>query len=623
MAALLLLLRVAVAVNEFSTWTVAGTGANGVAGRVVDGIGTSAVCMEPYNFVLSGNGTGYYFSEQTGHRVRYLDIASVRVTTIAGSPNSTSGQTDGIGTGATLSVPEGLGLDTLRGVLYVTCFTCTTVRRINLTSLATATVLGSAGSGTVSVDGIGTNAVVYSNRGAAFDSPNNLLYMTAWSAASIRVYNASSGVIRTISGSTAGAVDGQGTAIRFYNPSGLKMTPGFLWVAESYYGQFRKVAIAAPGVLGTSTSILPPGQTFPSGWLRGLEVDVVSTNSIYLAAYNTAAGSAVFQIRLSDPNNRTRLGGDPAAAATASIDGLGTAARFNGLLGAAYYIPTATLYLGEFVGLRIRAMCLANCSASASPAATATASATVSASAPPSASLSPGASASATATFTSTASASPSSPASSSASATRSSAPTPAESPASTPLPASASVSASAAAAAAASAALSATASLPATSTSSVSSSGVAVDAAAAAAATAAGTAAIAGGVGAVATLAIAAAAALLILLLRTRRRLRRVLAAAPAKAGGDGDGAATGSANPLRGVSFRAQAAAAAVSAPSARDAWRPQPPRQPELPPPSALLPPATLPPGWTQHVSASQGRAYWRNARGMTSWERPVAE
>ena len=155
-----------------------------------------------------------------------------------------------MGTGATLQTPEGLGVDLLRGALYVTSFTGTTLRRIDLATRAVTTVAGTAAATTTSLDGIGTAATIYSCRGAAFDTAANLLYFTAWSACSIRAYNASSGAVRTLSSTSCASVDGVGTSIRFYSPSGLRMAGGALWVAESNSGNFRRVGIAAPGVLG-------------------------------------------------------------------------------------------------------------------------------------------------------------------------------------------------------------------------------------------------------------------------------------------------------------------------------------------------------------------------------------
>ena len=60
-----------------------------------DGVGTAAQFSNPSYIAVIGN--TLYITDFTNHRIRTIDIASKRVSTLAGS---TQGNTDGVGTAA-------------------------------------------------------------------------------------------------------------------------------------------------------------------------------------------------------------------------------------------------------------------------------------------------------------------------------------------------------------------------------------------------------------------------------------------------------------------------------------------------------------------------------------------
>lgn len=65
---------------------------------LVDGIGTAARIYSPYDLEPTPGFLGYYIAEQNGHRVRYVNMSTRLVTSVAGSVSGTSGQVDGVGT---------------------------------------------------------------------------------------------------------------------------------------------------------------------------------------------------------------------------------------------------------------------------------------------------------------------------------------------------------------------------------------------------------------------------------------------------------------------------------------------------------------------------------------------
>lgn len=640
-------LRAAAAVcYQTSAWVGYGNSA-----PLVDGVGTASRIYSPYDLEPTANSLGYYISEQNGHRVRYMNMTTRAVTCVAGSVNGTSGQVDGVGTLALFNTPEGLALDTLRNVLYVTSFSGTTLRRIDLSTRAVTTVAGNAVA--ASVDGVGTAASLQSVRGAAMDVANNIVYLGAWANCTIRMFNATSRLVSTLT-STGGcsAADGPTAAdVHLYNPSVIRLINGSLWVADTSSGNFRIIAIRRPGVLGGSTSLMPAGQTFPSGWVRGFDVDLAS-GALYLCAYLSAG--QVYRVDLASPTNRNAIAGNSSAAA-GSVEGVGAAARFTQMLSCRFDAPTQSLLVADFSASRIRALSLANCSASATPSASATASTTLSASAAASATPSQGTSAAASLSAAATASSSSTATPAASVTAAGSPSSSATDSPSQPPLPpppspTSAAPGASATAAAPPAASTSATAAASAADASSSTTSATAslsFGASPSASSSVAGTttvapvslqaatgdagmsaATIGGGVGgAVAALAVAAAAATVVL--RRRRQAKRLATAAPHTRAASAGAAAVPTANPL--------IAAAGASGSFRGDGLRPAPPRAVVLPPtraaaaaapsaskqPSSRAAPSDLPDGWEERFSKSRSAPYWvHRDSGTSQWEKPAS-
>lgn len=201
---------------------------------LVDGIGTAARIYSPYDLEPTPGFLGYYIAEQNGHRVRYVNMSTRLVTSVAGSVSGTSGQVDGVGTSALLNTPEGLALDYIRNVLYVTSFTGTTLRRIDLATRRVTTVAGNAVA--ASKDGVGTAASLQSVRGAAMDAVNNLVYLGAWANCSIRMYNASSRVVSTLTGvGGCSSTDGPTAKdVRVFNPSIIRIINNSIYILRKH-----------------------------------------------------------------------------------------------------------------------------------------------------------------------------------------------------------------------------------------------------------------------------------------------------------------------------------------------------------------------------------------------------
>ena len=90
--------------------TIAGSGTPGHA----DGAGTAAQFDNPTGLALSG--TTLYVADASNNRIRAIDLANKAVSDIAG--DGTTGNTNGIGTAARLTRPNGIFVS--GDTLYVT-----------------------------------------------------------------------------------------------------------------------------------------------------------------------------------------------------------------------------------------------------------------------------------------------------------------------------------------------------------------------------------------------------------------------------------------------------------------------------------------------------------------------
>jgi streptogramin lyase len=93
-----------------------------------DGIGAAARFNTPEG--IACDGTSLYVADSKNHIVRQIELATNRVTTLAGIPHR-SGAIDGVGTDARFNEPFGLTYDPTTGDLFVTDASEHVVRRIH------------------------------------------------------------------------------------------------------------------------------------------------------------------------------------------------------------------------------------------------------------------------------------------------------------------------------------------------------------------------------------------------------------------------------------------------------------------------------------------------------------
>jgi sugar lactone lactonase YvrE len=188
-----------------------------------------------YPYGLAVDAAGNVIVADTGsHRIRKV-APDGTVTTIAGS---TGGWADGIGAAAQFAVPYHVALDDA-GNIFVADSNNARIRKIApggvVTTLAGTGVTGQA-------DGPGATAQFFLPLGVAADNDGNVYVIDAWNQRVRRI--SAAGVVSTLTGSTAGFLDGAGATARFAYPFGIALAApgGALVIADTYNHRIRRIS---------------------------------------------------------------------------------------------------------------------------------------------------------------------------------------------------------------------------------------------------------------------------------------------------------------------------------------------------------------------------------------------
>lgn len=214
-----------------------------VAGRIGvagddNGVGTLATFNRPTGLVLTSGAVAYVL-EETGCRIRTVNVATRSVASFAGS--GVCGFLDSTGTLARFNNPTSLVWHSDEK-LYVADNANHRIRSVDTTTASVTTLAGST-AGTN--DGTGTSARFSGPRGIAIDVTTNTLYVTQWTGGSLRSIGIATRLVNTIAGKvgSSSALNGFGTNAGFYNPIGIDISAsGALYLADFSNHRIASVA---------------------------------------------------------------------------------------------------------------------------------------------------------------------------------------------------------------------------------------------------------------------------------------------------------------------------------------------------------------------------------------------
>jgi len=292
-----------------------------------NGTGSAARFNFPYGIAVDASGNSYIADANNG-TIRKVTPGGV-VTTLAGLAGN-FGTTDATGSAARFNAPTGVTVDSSGNLYVADQGTSNTIRKVTAAGVVT-TLAGLAGY-TGTTDGTGSAARFKEPTGVAVDGSGNV-YVADTGNHTIRKVT-SAGVVTTLAGVAgySGSSNGTGNAARFYAPYGVAVdSSGNIYVADTSNNTLRMVTPAGvvttiAGVAGYTGSGDGTGVYARFKQPTGVAVD---GNGIIYVADN---GNDTVR-RATSAGVVTTVGG--LAGYTGTVDGSGTAARFDLPLGIA------------------------------------------------------------------------------------------------------------------------------------------------------------------------------------------------------------------------------------------------------------------------------------------------
>ncbi len=292
-----------------------------------DGIGSNARFWNPEGVAvdLAGN---IYVADTSSETLRKITAGGL-VTTFAGIPDFPNGKgtsypSSGPAPQTPFSFPGSVTVDSA-GNLYVANQGDNTISKVSPTGVAT--ILAGASGVSGAIDGSAFTARFNQPTGVAVDTSGNV-YVADQSNHTIRQISAG-GIVTTVAGSAgvSGSTDGSDTSALFNNPTGVAVDlAGNVYVADSNNHTIRKIAPAPGGVTtlaglaGASGSVDGTGTAARFNQPAGVAVD--NSGNVYVAdQYNHTIR------KITAAGVVTTLAGTPGV--TGFADGTGTTAQFT------------------------------------------------------------------------------------------------------------------------------------------------------------------------------------------------------------------------------------------------------------------------------------------------------
>lgn len=186
-----------------------------------DLIGSDARFYHPHGIDISENGAFALVADHNNHRIRHIDLASRKVTTLAGQ--SSAGFKDATGTAAKLYYPRGVAISPDNAFCLVADQSNHRIRKVVIATKVVSTFAGSGSAG--HRDATGTSAQFYNPPGIAISYDGSFALVADSHTHRIRHINMATRAVTTLAGSgSAGFTDHTGGNARFYYPHGVAIS---------------------------------------------------------------------------------------------------------------------------------------------------------------------------------------------------------------------------------------------------------------------------------------------------------------------------------------------------------------------------------------------------------------
>lgn len=277
-----------------------------------------------YNIIglaMANDGT-LYILDYTNQAIRKMTPDGI-VSTLAGPLDRTAGYRNGPGEEALFYQPHSLALSPDEAFLYVADYTNQVVRKVDTKTGETTTFAGTYGVAGYR-DGAGSQALFYNPTGMAIW--DGFLYIVNTSTHLIQRVNLSNAMVSTLAGANAaGFVDADGSAARFYHPYRAQAANGILYVSDRINYAVRTVDLNTGQVttlagIGLAGNINGPQDTATFQDPRGLGI---STDYVYVADYGNHCIRRIDKVT----GEVSTLAGSKTRAA-GNTDGVGNQATF-------------------------------------------------------------------------------------------------------------------------------------------------------------------------------------------------------------------------------------------------------------------------------------------------------
>jgi DNA-binding beta-propeller fold protein YncE len=175
-----------------------------------------------------------YVADADNNNIRVIDLATMGVTTFAGSTTKVIGSTDDVGTNALFFRPDAITTDGA-GNLYVADSVNYTVRAIEIASARVTTLAGTARMFGTS-DGVGSAALFEGPSGVEWDG-NGFLYVCDRQAHTIRRIFVATGAVSTFAGQPgrSGTLPGSVRNAVLNGPSAIRIAPSGQFIIANEY----------------------------------------------------------------------------------------------------------------------------------------------------------------------------------------------------------------------------------------------------------------------------------------------------------------------------------------------------------------------------------------------------